>query len=282
MSIPVTVIVAAKNEERRLKSCLSALRDFDEIIVLDSCSKDRTKEIAAGLGARVENYQWDGRYPKKRQWALDNLALKNERVFFVDADEIVTPALVAEIAALDWKHQGYFVKGRYMFEGRLLRHGLCNNKLALFDRRFIHFPVVDDLGLPGMGEIEGHYQPVAKAPGISLGQIHAHLIHDAYDANWTLRHERYAAWEAGMNQRGAWPREGSKNRMILKVIFRHMPFRWLVAFLHSYVLKAGFMDGSRGFRFAQSRAAYYRMISRANRDLAANGGWSTAQPAPDK
>lgn len=282
MKIPVTVIIATKNEEARIEQCLRYLTDFDEIIVLDSHSNDKTQQIAASLGARVEPYEWNGQYPKKRQWALDNLFLKHDRVFFVDADEFVTPELVAEIRALDWRKQGYFVKGSYVYEGRLLRQGLCNNKLALFDRRAFQFPVVNDLDLPGMGEIEGHYQPVAKDPSAKVGQLHEALIHDAYDTNWIPRHQRYAAWEAGMNARQAWPNEPSQKRRILKALFRNIPFRWIVAFIHSYILKGGFRDGSRGFRFARSRAVYYRMISRANKEWACGSARSTMRLAADK
>ncbi|MGB4056614.1 MAG: glycosyltransferase family 2 protein [Alphaproteobacteria bacterium] len=273
MTIPVTVIVATKNEERRIARCLSCLQEFDEVVVLDSGSADRTKAIALSCGARVEDFAWNGLYPKKRQWALDHLSLKHDRVFFVDADEQVTPELVREIAGLDWNADGYFVKGRYLFEGRLLRFGLCNNKLVLLDRRRVYFPVVDDLGLVGMGEMEGHYQPVLKGAG-SIGVLRNFLVHDAYDARWIARHERYAVWEAGMMERGAWPGEVSLVRRVLKSVFRRMPMRPLAAFLHCYVLKMGFLDGVRGVRFALSRAAYYRMISRASK-----GRVQTAAPS---
>jgi glycosyltransferase involved in cell wall biosynthesis len=157
--IPASVIVATRNEERRIVRCLEALQAFDEIIVADSRSTDRTQELAAQNGASVIDFAWNGRYPKKRQWCLDHLPLRHDWVFFVDADEIVTKELTEEIRALNFQAPGYFVRGAYIFEGKPLRHGLQNNKLALLDRRRMEFPVVDDLDMPGMGEIEGHYQP---------------------------------------------------------------------------------------------------------------------------
>jgi glycosyltransferase involved in cell wall biosynthesis len=245
---------------------------FDDVWVVDSSSRDDTCGIALQHGVRIEDYIWNGKYPKKRGWCLEYLELAHDWVFFVDADEIVTLELLREVEALDLEHDeraGYFVRGRYVWHGRSLRHGLSNNKLALFNRRKIEFPVVDDLGLPGMEEIEGHYQPVLKAgfEAAEIGQLDAALAHDI-GTGWNARHLRYAMWEAGMNARGSWPMDPKPWREFLKRVFRRLPFRGAVAFVHCYVLKRGFMDGAAGFDFARSRARYYRMISDASKDLA--------------
>lgn len=269
--IPVSVVVTVRNEESRIRACLEALRAFGETVVVDSESADATAAIAARCGARVVPFQWNGRYPKKRQWCLDNLTLKHDWVFFVDADEIVTPELETELAALFANGlppcAGYFVKGRYVLEGKPLRFGLCNNKLALLDRRKTAFPVIDDLDIPGMGEMEGHYQPVLKAGHESdkIGQLRAALLHHAYGGrpeDWVRRHERYAAWERGMNAKNAWPADPVRGRHAVKKLFRATPFRPLIAFAHCYFLKSGWRDGYGGFRLALDRLRYYRMISR--------------------
>jgi glycosyltransferase involved in cell wall biosynthesis len=262
--IPVTIIVVTRNEEARLARCLAALSDFDEVIVVDSGSTDRTADIARLHGAQFIPHEWNGQYPKKRQWCLDHIQTRHDWIFFVDADEVVTRALCDEIRALDFKAAGYFVKGQYFFDGKLLRFGLRNNKLVLIDKYKIEFPVIDDLGLPGMGEIEGHYQPVLKSGYESalLVQLESPLIHYAFDdaAAWNARHARYAAWERGMNARDAWPRDPVAGRALMKKIFRTMPCRGIVAFVHCYIVKGGFLDGVRGFRFAKSRYDYYRLI----------------------
>lgn len=265
MSIPVSVIVTAKNEERALPACLKALTAFDEVIVVDSVSSDRTAEIAREMGASVVLFNWNGQYPKKRQWCLDNLATVSPWIFFVDADEIVTPRQVEEIAHLDFTCAGYFVKGRYIWKAQPLNHGLKNNKLALIDRRKFEFPVIDDLDLPGMGEMEGHYQPVLKFSykNEKLGQLKVELDHHAAqnDKQWLSRHQRYAAWEQGMNVRKAWPADPVKWRQNAKTLFRAIPARSLIAFLHCYVWKGGYKDGAAGLDFARKRAVYYKMIS---------------------
>jgi len=265
--IPVSVLITVKNEEKRLVRCLAALSGFDEIVVIDSGSADQTTAIARERGARVEHFSWNGQYPKKRQWCLDNLKLKHDWIFFVDADEEITPELKCEIEVLFStgvpEAAGYFVDGLYVMDCDVLKHGLRNSKLVLFDRRAIAFPVVDDLDVPGMGEMEGHYQPVLKSGG-KIGRLSHAMLHHAYEGTgtWEARHERYAAWERGMNAKNAWPRDPVLWRQILKQVFRAMPGRAYVAFLHAYILKAGFRDGRLGFDLARDRWRYYRLIGR--------------------
>ncbi|MGH1397617.1 MAG: glycosyltransferase family 2 protein [Alphaproteobacteria bacterium] len=271
-AIPISVVVVTRDEEARIGACLGALSAFDDVWVVDSGSADRTVEIARGCGARVVDFAWDGAYPKKRQWCLEHLKLAHDWVFFVDADEVVTDALVEEIAALDLRGcAGFFVDGRYVWNGKMLRYGLRNSKLCLMDRGRMEFPVVDDLGLDGMGEIEGHYQPVLK-DGVCarIGRLREYLVHDA-GAHWEARHLRYADWEAGMDARGAWPHDPVLWRRVLKGVFKRIPFRDVAAFLHCYVLKLGFLDGAAGFDFARSRGRYYSMIRAASKANRARG-----------
>ncbi len=260
--IPVSVIVTTRNEAANIERCLAALHGFSEVIVVDSESDDETKKLAQAAGAHVVDFHWDGRYPKKRQWCLDHLTLKNDFVFFVDADEVLTPLLIEEIKNCPLDCAGYFVKGRYVLGGKPLRFGLKNNKLCLFDRRKIVFPVIDDLDIEGMGEIEGHYQPVLKDgyEKEKIGALRAPLLHYAYDQGWDARHQRYATWERAMNKKQSWPQDPVRGRETLKRIFRALPCRGIIAFLHCYIWKMGVLDGRSGLWFAASRYRYYRMI----------------------
>lgn len=268
--IQLSVLVLTKNEERNIARCLEVLSDFDDVIVIDSQSTDRTCDIASEYNVRVFDFAWNGEYPKKRQWCLDTIDIKYDRVFFVDADEVLTPELIEEIRGLDWSCNGYFVKGRYVLNGKALPHGLHNKKLALFDRRFFSFPVIDDLDIEGMGEIEGHYQPVPNTGQAKIGGLKNVLLHDAYgdEKSWQNRHQRYAIWEAEMIKRKAYPKDPVQWREILKNIFRNMPCRNMAAFLDSYIFKFGFLDGREGFRLAQSRFHYYSLVARAKADRA--------------
>jgi glycosyltransferase involved in cell wall biosynthesis len=76
-----------KNEELNIAKCLRSLNDFAEVFVVDSDSTDNTRTIAESMGARVVHFSWNGKYPKKKQWCLDNLSFSHDWVLFVDADE---------------------------------------------------------------------------------------------------------------------------------------------------------------------------------------------------
>ena len=76
--LPVCVIVAARNEEKNLPRCLDALRNIGEVYVIDSASTDATPEIARSFGAKVVQFRYEGGWPKKRQWAMENLPLEFE------------------------------------------------------------------------------------------------------------------------------------------------------------------------------------------------------------
>ena len=265
ISIPVSVLVTTRNEGQRIASCLAALSAFSEVVVIDSHSTDDTVLIAQSFGAKVVPFTWNGQYPKKRQWCLDHLTLTHDWVLFVDADEVVTPDLVDEIRAVvaSPQHDGYFIDGLYVMNGRVLRYGLQNSKIILFHRYKFRLPVVNDLDLPGMGEMEGHYQPV-PINGATIGYLRHPLLHFAYEGgeDWMSRHARYAQWEAGMNARKAWPVDPVPLRQIMKEIFRSLPCRGAIAFAHSYIWRRGFLDGYEGFALARDRYRYYTLVAR--------------------
>src|SRR5580698_6543233 len=120
--LPVSVIVAARNEAKNLPSCLEALRDMGEVYVIDSQSTDATPEIARNFGAKVVQFHYQGGWPKKRQWAIDTLPLEFDWILLVDADEALTPELVEEIrsATAEGRASGYFISLRMHFLGKVL------------------------------------------------------------------------------------------------------------------------------------------------------------------
>lgn len=280
MKIPVSVVIVTKQEEKAIATCLDALTAFDEVVVVDSASRDKTTEIAKEKGVRVIDFQWNGQYPKKRQWVLDNVPLRHDWVFFVDADEMVTKELTNEIRKIFARGMpevaGYFITGRYFIRGknsiagRLLNFGLPNRKLALLNKTRMTFPAVDDLDIPGMGEIEGHYQPVARDENvISIGMLKSHLVHHALDDEhaWAFRHQKYARWEAGMNIKGAWPDDPVPWRQKVKACLRFTKYRPWIVFFVTFFLFLGFLDGRRGWDFALRRFRYYSLIKQKQNEL---------------
>ena len=107
--LPVTVVIAVKNEERNLPLCLERLSRFLKIVVIDSGSTDQTQAIAAKFGCEFIPFKWNGHYPKKRNWYLLNHHLDTPWVFFLDADEYVTEAFVNELerAIANTQHSGF-------------------------------------------------------------------------------------------------------------------------------------------------------------------------------
>ncbi|MBI1326451.1 MAG: glycosyltransferase [Alphaproteobacteria bacterium] len=265
--IKASALIITKDEARKLPACINALKDFDEIIVVDSNSRDGTPDIAAQNGASVYNFTWNGAYPKKRQWCLENISTKHEWIFFCDADEIVPQTLIDEIkATLDPMplQAGFFVYGQYIMDGKPLRYGLRNNKIILINKHKMYYPHVDDLDIAGMGEIEGHYQPVPANPRSVIGQLKTPLLHEAYAniAAWDFKHQKYATWAARMTQKKAWPRDPVLWRDIAKKLMRRNPLRPHIMFFYSYILRLGFLDGKAGHTHARYRYLYERMIQR--------------------
>lgn len=255
-----------RDEAANLPACLAGLRRFAEVFVVDSESADDTRVLAEAWGAHVVRFRWNGQYPKKKQWCLDHLPFQHDWVLFVDADERITPELADAIAALmagEPRCAGYFIDGRPVFLGKALRFGQHNRKLALLDRRRACFPPCPDLDVAAMWEVEGHYQPHLDG---ACGRLRTALWHadDKPLFAWFERHNRYSDWEAALRADGrleAMARHETRYRRGLKRLFARMPLRPLAAFLHSYILRLGFLDGTAGFHFAVARAFYYWQIA---------------------
>jgi glycosyltransferase involved in cell wall biosynthesis len=97
--MPISILILTLNEETNIGACLDSLAGFDDVVVLDSLSKDRTKEIALAKGARVVERPFDN-WAAHQNWAMDTIPFRNPWVFYLDADERMTPELRAEIEAI--------------------------------------------------------------------------------------------------------------------------------------------------------------------------------------
>jgi glycosyltransferase involved in cell wall biosynthesis len=281
--IPVTAIVMAKNEERNLAKCLRSVSRFSQVVVVDSNSTDATRSIAESLGADVLLFSWNGRYPKKKQWCLENVPFHHSWVIYVDADEELMAELVNEIELLlsdGPQHAGYFVGLDYHFHGQILRHGHRVYKLVMFDRTRGRFEDYDDLDATNMWEVEGHYQPqIDGTTGILRGRI----VHDDHDSlfHYFERHNRYSDWEAVLRNKGCLPREGEPQpgaRGMLKRVFARMPCKGVSAGIYSYFFRLGFLDGRAGLQFAISRGFYYWQVGLKQEELRRNGEHAEAKP----
>ncbi|WP_367728906.1 glycosyltransferase family 2 protein [Microbacterium sp. LMI1-1-1.1] len=272
--LPITVLVQTKNEAVGIGKCLQALSDFSEVIVVDSLSTDDTASIARRSGAKVVDFDWNGKYPKKKQWQLENVPTANEWVLFIDADETPQAGLVKELRNIfagspEPGIVAFDIGLDYVFAGRVLRHGHRVTKRCLVRKGFVRFPVMDDLTAPGMGELEGHYQP--EADGAVLRLTHR-ILHNDLDpvSSWFARHNKYSDWEAHLRSRRDVQADVRRRRSRQGRIFDAVPFKPLVFFVYAYILRAGFRDGRAGFDYAVALATYYWQIGLKTRELRRN------------
>lgn len=260
--IPMTVVIMTKNEQSRLPACLASLENaFAQVVVVDSHSTDETQSIAHAHGAMVLNFSWNGQYPKKKQWCLENIPSAQDWFLYVDADERLTPELIAEIKQTNWgaaNHAGgYWISADPIWNGQRLRHGQSNHKLCLLHRRRAHFPVADDLDTP-KNEVEGHYQPILSGGAKSFS---ARMLHDCDPiSGWFRRHVHYAEVAAIMRDRALSNHETGW-RAACKRIFYHLPFQGLILFAYGYLWRRGFLDGLAGFDYAAARGWYYELTA---------------------
>jgi glycosyltransferase involved in cell wall biosynthesis len=271
--IPVSIITISLNEEANIEKCLKSLERFDEVWLVDSNSTDRTCEIAESMGAKVVNFDWNQKYPKKKQWAFENLPFANKWVMLVDADEEVPADFAQEIAdTLERdgdKHAGYFFGFNYYFAGRMLRHGQRIYKLALMQHALTRWQEYDDLEVSVLGDNEMHYQPPVDG---TTAVLNYRMIHEDEETLYHFfdRHNKYSDWESVVQYNGSYFRNEDAQpflRRYLKPLFAKMPFKPFIAFFFCYVWKAGFLDGRAGFDFAISRAVHFWQIQMKYREL---------------
>lgn len=267
--LPVTVAVPVKNEEANIALCLERLGRFAEIVVIDSASKDRTREIAKKFGARVVDFRWDGKYPKKRNWFLLNAPPQQPWVLFLDADEFVSDAFcdAVDAAVTQSNRNGYWLNYTNYFLGKPLRHGLAQRKLALFRVGKALYEKIEEDGWSQL-DMEIHEHPIVDG---AVGEIPCPIDHRDYKGlgKFIEKHRDYALWEAhryaklqesGVNAKYLTPRQRFKYRHLNK-----WWYPWLY-FGFTYVAKLGFLDGRPGYHYAAYKAWYFQTIRLIIRD----------------
>lgn len=273
MSVPAyieaSVIILTRNEERHIARAVESARGFRHILVIDSNSEDRTADIASSLGARVVQFEWNGNYPKKKEWALN--LVDTDWVFYLDADEYFDSKILDEIAQVvrNSSAAAFEVPLRYFWEGRELQHGHRVRKRIGMRRSRCYWPRPDDLGVKNMWEVEGHYQPQIIEGAIVDGvNPMGHQDEDGlYD--YFARHNRYSDWEAHMLHRRESVSEKSRSRLGRLAI--NIPAKPFVFFVYSYMFRLGFLDGKPGFNYALALSFYYWQIGLKLHELERRG-----------
>lgn len=254
-----SILILTLNEEDNLSKCLESISWCDDVVVLDSYSKDGTVDVARAAGVRVYQRKFDD-FAGQRNFALDEIDFKHPWVFQLDADEIFTPKLreACEREIAKDEFSGYLVPSKLMFRGRWLRF---SGTYPIFQTRLVK-----------VGEIRfvqaGHGQREGESER-GLGTIREPYLHYNFSKgveDWFARHNKYSSQEARETLRlqGSEPinwgdlfkGDRYRRRRSLKRIAMHVPARPIVRFVYLYLFKGGFLDGIPGFHYCVMLMVY--------------------------
>lgn len=296
--VPVSVLIPAKNEEENLPACLESVARADEVFVVDSQSEDHSVEICEKFGAKVEQFHFNGRWPKKKNWSLDSLPFRNDWVLIVDCDERITPELWDEIesAIQDPAHSGYYLNRRVFFLGKWIRYGgkYPDWNLRLFRHRQGRYENLNTEEIRNTGDNEVHEHVVIESG--KVGYLKEDMLHidfrDMY--HWLARHNRYSNWEArvyynlltGMAEDGTIGAnlfgDSVQRKRFLKKIWVRLPLKPFLRFILFYVIRLGFLDGRAGYIYGRLLSQYEYQIGVKLYELKQFGGHLNVKAAAAK
>ena len=230
----LAVVILTRNEARHIADCIASATWADRVVVSDSFSDDGTPALAQAAGAEVIQRPFEG-WARQRNHALDVTAA--DWIFFLDADERITPELATELREVVQRDEvGWWVPRYNTIVGKRMEHAgwYPDYQLRLLKRGRAHY----DLSRP--------VHEVVKLDGAE-GRLRHHLLHYNYDS-WAQFHRKqttYAAFEANiLKERGIRPRP---HNYILQ------PLR---EFRRRYITLAGWRDGWHGLKLSTLMAWY--------------------------
>jgi len=258
----VSIFIQTLNEEANLPGLLDSVAWSDDIVVLDSLSTDGTEEIARDRGCRWFARAFDGR-GNHQNWAMEHISFRYPWVFYLDADERMTPELREEIESIarnpDEKRVAFYCGRRNYFMGRWLRRAMPPGHIMRFFR-------------PPHIRFARDANPVPIVDG-EIGYLKEQFLHDNFSKGlheWLERHNRYSTYEAKetlkalreqpLRMRNLMHRDPMTRRLELKNLSFRLPGRPFLKFLYMYLLRAGFLDGRAGLTYCTLQAIYEYQI----------------------
>jgi glycosyltransferase involved in cell wall biosynthesis len=270
--VPLSVLLATRNEEANLERSLASVSGFaDQILVIDSESSDRTLEIARRYANEVRTLPYDHSriIPWILQWGLENLPIRNDWVLILEADQAVPQALREEIATLLARHElkehGFYIRRRQIFRGKEIRFGGYGSKylLKLFRRGHGELdPLEQDTRVYVRGDVGRLRNPLEewnKKEDAILFYLEKHLRYAEAFAREELERHR-----AGLRFKTRPRLFGSPDERVLwmKAFYYRLPLvvRPALYFFWRYIVLLGILDGPSGFVFHFLQAFWFRLI----------------------
>jgi glycosyltransferase involved in cell wall biosynthesis len=266
----VSVLILTKNEQQDLPGCLASVAWSDDVHVYDSVSTDDTLNIARRAGAHITQRPFDN-WAAHQNWGLQNIRFKHPWVFYIDADERMTPELVAAVKAAvaePGDKVAFRLRRRDYFMDTWLAHVQAS-------------PYYIRLFRPEKMRYERLVNPISIADG-AVGQLGGYLDHFPFSkgiTHWLERHNSYSSFEARQivdNRRSQAAfslhkafaaADFNERRFHQKELFYRLPLRPVVKFLLLYLGKGGFLDGRAGLAYAVLQSIYEYMIVLKVREL---------------
>ena len=264
--LDLTIAIPVRNEQKNLPGCLAAIGNdlAKAIVIIDSGSTDDTRSIALANNVKVLDFDWNGTFPKKRNWFLRNHTPSTKWVLFLDADEYLTEAFKSELRRTlhaTGENVGYWLNYTIYFLGKKLKGGYPLDKLALFQVGAGEYERIDEERWSKL-DMEIHEHPILNGP---TGVIKSKIDHQDFRgvSHYVTKHNEYAWWEAERFTKSFGNAMVSNNwtwKQKLKYRLMRSPFIGPVYFMGSYFLLGGFRDGSRGLVFAILKMSYFTQV----------------------
>lgn len=278
-----SIYILTYNEERDIAACIESALLSDDVIVVDSLSRDRTVEIASQYPVRVVEHAFES-HGKQRTWMLENIPAKYDWVYILEADERLTPELFQE--CLDTiqqpEHVGYYVAERVMFMDRWIKHS------TQYPRYQLRLLQLGKVWFTDYGHTE---REVCEGSTGFLQETYPHYTCGKGLSRWIEKHNRYSTDEAQEtirqleNGQVNWQQIffGStevERRHALKNLSLRLPLRPVVRWLYMYFILGGWRDGEAGFAWCTLQAFYEYLIvlkvKEIKRQRSEVGGYSSS------
>ena len=264
----IEIIIPVKDEEINLPYTLASVMKWaDKVWVVDSGSTDKTRKIAEAAGAEVICQPWLG-YAKQKNWALDNIPLSADWVYFLDADETILPLLKDEMLEIASKpireisETAFNINRYFIFLGKRIRHcgyypswnvRFFKRGKAFYEDRDVHEHMIVE---GKIGKLKGHMEHFDRR-GLEC-YIEKHNRYSTIEAREIIiQPEKHgitidAKFFGNVQERRRWVKQN---------IYPWLPAKWLFRFFWMFIIRRGILDGITGFRFCMLVSTYEIFIS---------------------